>query len=60
MLEAAIHLIDVHNPSIGYQVRIERNGQTLLYASRNPATGADLSTFADAMEVLQYYTKGGK
>ena len=55
-IEAAFTLVDALNPGFGYQIRITRGPQTLLWTSRNPATGKDLLTAADCLEVLAMYT----
>lgn len=54
-IEAVITLCDPMNPSIGYQIRLERRGERLLFTAVDPMTGTDLITFADALRVAGYY-----
>ena len=57
MIEASFNLIDVRNPSIGYQLRIRNaeNGVDLLFTSKAPDTGENLLTAADCLRVIAMY-----
>ena len=46
--------IDALNPGCGYQIRVERNGCTLLFTSNNPSTGKPLN-YAGCLEVAGMY-----
>lgn len=54
-----IALCDVLNPGFGYSVHIVGpDGVTLLFDDRDPVTGADLLTYASALEVCSWYANG--
>jgi hypothetical protein len=53
-----IALCDNLNPDFGYSITIEDEcGRRLLFTDCNPATGEELLTFADALEVAAMYAK---
>jgi len=54
-IEASFTLCDVLNPKIGYQVKINRREETLLFTSRDPVTGADLLTARDCLDVIDAF-----
>lgn len=54
--EVTISLCDYMNPSIGYQIRITRHGNDVLFVSIDPATGENLLTYTDALRVAGYYS----
>lgn len=56
--DISFSLCDHLNPGFGYQLRINNaeNGETLLFTSRNPDTGADLLTVHDCLDVARIYT----
>ena len=45
---------DALNPGCGYQIKVERNGHTLLHTGNNPATGKPLD-YAGCLEVAGMY-----
>jgi hypothetical protein len=51
--------IDPLNISCGYQLTIANafTGKTVLFTSRDPATGNDLLTPSDCLKVCSYYPK---
>lgn len=54
--EVHITLCDALNEAIGYQIRIvDTQGAVVLFTSRNPATGTELFTYADAIQVAAMY-----
>jgi hypothetical protein len=54
--EVYISLCDPLNAGFGYQVRIlDARGDTLLFTGRDPVTGSDLLTLADALRVAGMY-----
>lgn len=54
--EVHITLCDILNPGFGYQLRIvDTTGRSLLFTDRDPATGSNLSTYADALRVATMY-----
>jgi len=59
-LEATITLCDHMNPGVGYQIRITRTAAPgapvdVLFTACNPATGADLLTYEQCLDVLAMY-----
>jgi hypothetical protein len=59
-LEASISLCDPLNPGFGYQIRITRSAPPgapveVLFTSRNPATGSNLLTYEQCLDVLELY-----
>lgn len=59
-LEAAISLCDPMNPELGYQVHITQVAAPgapvdVLFTARNPATGAELRTYDQCLDVLAMY-----
>jgi hypothetical protein len=54
--DVSISLCDHLNPGFGYQVKItDDRGNVLLFSGRDPQTGKDLLTYADALVVASYY-----
>jgi hypothetical protein len=54
--EVRVALCDPLNPGFGYSVRlVDHRGKTLVLTSRDPETGADLLTCADALRVAGVY-----
>lgn len=53
--ELAITLCDALNPGHGYQMRLTLGGADVFFGAKDPATGADLLTYADALRVASYY-----
>jgi hypothetical protein len=53
--EADIVLCDNFNPELGYSVRVAEGCSTLFFGTTDPATGAPILTFEDAVRVLGYY-----
>jgi len=47
--------IDPLNPGFGYEIRVERNGQTVLFTGSHPVTGKSLD-FASCLEVAAMYS----
>ncbi len=45
---------DPFNPQFGYQIRVEKNGRTVLFTGQHPVTGKDL-TFESCLEVAGFY-----
>lgn len=51
-----ITLCDPLNAGFGYQIKVQNDrGGILLFANRDPATGAELLTLADALRVAHSY-----
>ena len=46
---------DPLNVELGYQIRVERRGELVLFTSRHPVTGKDLD-FAGCVEVAAMYS----
>lgn len=57
MLDVSISLCDHMNPGFGYQMRITNalNGEELLFTSVHPATGRDLLTYDECLDVANMY-----
>ena len=54
--QVVIALCDVLNPGFGYQVRVvDERGLLLISASKDPVTGSDLLSLADAIRVAATY-----
>jgi hypothetical protein len=54
--EVRVALCDPLNPGFGYSVRlVDDRGRTLVLTSRDPESGADLHTCADALRVAGVY-----
>lgn len=61
---AAFYDVDVSacdplNLGFGYQMRVTRShdGSTVLFTSKDPATGQDLLTLEDCLRVASWYTR---
>lgn len=49
-----ISLVDWLNPGFGYQIRIQRGEETVLFTSNHPKTGKPL-TYKDCVEIANSY-----
>ncbi len=57
LIEASFALCDIHNPGLGYQVKVidAMTNQTLLFTSRDPITGQDLLTARQCVDVIDCF-----
>lgn len=56
----SINIIDSLNEGFGYSLKIERGTELVFFASVNPASGENLNTIEDCLEVVSYYIKRQK
>lgn len=51
--------VDGLNPDCGYQIRVERDGETILFTANDPVTGASLDYVA-CLDVARMYADAGR